>query len=275
MLKKFLPILFLITSLNLFGQSDSKKTITVDEDKIPYGFLESNYGLVYNYFNDYEYLYWVATSIPSEIKKTTAVGYGLGLDLHMPLIYLFAHQNEKRLRFSDDFGLGTYMNSNSVKFNFPISHQDFNAEGESSISGAIILYAGIQACYRLSNKIDIGVKYDPAFMHYDFESSSAVGPTYGLHARVQRCYLDWKMTNAGKSNNDHDARRFNNFTAKYILHPFDRNKINSYLFFSFASEYYNTYLFGRGNTPTGDFKDYAVTSTNWTLIQLGWGMMAF
>jgi hypothetical protein len=286
--KSGILLIFLTASFNIFAQSGSSDDY-VDEGKIPYGVGELNITGLYSSFKEYKLEDYTITgnnpyngspgaSIPQRgLVEKTRTGIGVGLDVHLPLIYILAHKNKSRLRLADDFGLGTYLTSNSRSVKSALTGETINPEyltkynTNPPINGGLLFVAGIQVFYRVNKLIDIGAKYYPYFLHYDFSVNSIFGPTYGLHARIQRCYLDWRVTVPKIDNNIHSQHALNNFSVKYLLN----SSSSSFLMASLITDFYTDPIYGvsTGSYIAPEYRNYVLPSNKWIIVQAGWGLL--
>lgn len=268
-IKKTLQLLigYFIFSFNPLAAQDF-----IDEKESPYGFMEFEGSLVYDHLKDYKYESYILDAnqiLPTryntvnEIKKT---GIGAGLDFHSSLIYLVVHQNKHRFRIADDFGFGTYLTSYSRTVKNDSTKQTIypiypNTRGYSNPkkSGAIIFYIGIQAVYRINQNWDIGLKYHPVFLHFDFHIGGAMGSEYGLHVRYKRLFIDYKITPRNTFMPDSE---YNQLNLKYLIRAPASDKKNIYL-----SAYW-----GYRYTPS-EFKYDKPPNTIWSLIKIGFGFL--
>jgi hypothetical protein len=258
----FLVMLCVVFSLSAVAQRDNTGTY-IDQEVIPYGFLQLNPGLVYSHFSEYKF--------ETQMTRRTVTGMGIGMEAHFPLIYLLAHNTERRFRIADDLGLGTYMISNKVKREDALTNASLpNTEINSKLNGSIIFYAGLQAVFRISKTFDVGVKYYPLFLHYDFMNPGAFGQTFGFTARIQRLYIDCRMTK--KKNKDLIVNKgLRTITMRYSVHPFDSDKRPKYLFLTYSSYTFQYNIFPQPARPPG-YENYQLKNSNWTLIEFGWAM---
>lgn len=245
-----LVLLCIAFSFPAFSQKDNTGTY-IDQEVIPYGFLQFNMGLVHSQFAEYQ--------LEPNLTKRTVTGTGIGLNGNFPLIYLLAHNKERRFRVADDLGLGTYMITNKVKREDAVTGMDLgNSETNSKINGSIIFFVGLQAVLRINKTFDIGVKYDPVFLHYDFMNPGAFGQTFGFSARVQRLYIDGRITKT--KNKDYTVNSgLRTLNMRYAIYPFDSGKNPKYLFLTISSLKFRYINQGDKNS-------------NWTLVEVGYGM---
>jgi hypothetical protein len=277
-------VLFYSFSDIAFGQDKNEGTY-IDQEKIPYGFLQLNMGLTYSHFKDYQYESYtmdgpdpynanLISPIPyTTLNKITTFGMGGGLEGHFPLIYLIFHNKERRFRVADDIGLGTYLITNKITRKNVLTNQKLilTERGNSKIDGSIIFYAGIHAVFRINKTFDIGATYYPVFLHYDFYNPGAFGQTFGFTARIQRLYVDCRITKR-KDNNMIVNKGLRTATLRYSIRPFDSDKNPSFLFLTYTSFVFQNNIFPEGTTRPAGYENYKLKNSNWTLIECGWGM---
>jgi hypothetical protein len=274
-LKKFLAILLLVSPSFLFGQNSQ-----YSEEDIPYDVGGMNIPLSYTRYMDVEYgaysvnnpNYSSTNTQPtfafSNLAKVIGSSVGTGIDIHLPLIYLLADNDERRFRIAEDIGLGTTIGTNSEKRKDYFTHKKLQDDDIlSGVGGSFAVWAGLQAFYRINDTYDIGVKVYPYYLYFNLSpDGGAYGQGYGLHARVKKIYLDFLYIT--------DSRK-KAFPATY-------NVKAKYLYGSKRGFVFVNTMF---NHETGPFKittSAPVTPeisavkdvpTNWMVFQLGWGIL--
>lgn len=202
--------------------------------------------------------------------KTMNYSIAAGIDLHLPLIYLLACQDNSRFRISDDLGLGCLLGSNThVRRDYFTNAKLESPVIKSAVGGSLAFWAGIQAFYRVSNLLDVGVKYYPLYYYVGLEPDLAAAIRgYGVHARVSKFYADMLWVTFGKK----DKSKPLTTMAKIKYHYTEKK--NNYVFLNvmFSHETKpNTSDIGVPMPP----EVFAVKTikSNWAIYQLGWGIM--
>jgi hypothetical protein len=282
---KNIKFYLIVAIFNLTLNSFAQKTY-IDEEKIPYGFMEFDGSLVFTQSQRYSYQgytitgpspynSWQTAQIPyTDVVKTTLTGIGAGIDLHVPFIYLFVHQNKSRFRIADDLGLGTYLSSNTLKRTNELTKESIPAYAFNtmpSINGSIIFYLGVQGCFRINETFDIGARFTPLFLYYDFQNGTVYAPTYGLHLRVKRFFIDYRIT-PDKSKDHTSSTGFSCAGVKYLIHPSGGKKLGTYVSASLTFMHYKASVF-HGAPPPIEYSNYKTKFDNWNTLRLGYGLL--
>lgn len=202
--------------------------------------------------------------------KTINYSIATGIDLHLPFIYLLASQDRSRFRVADDLGLGCLLGSNThLRRDYFTNARLESPVIKSAVGGSIAFWAGVQAFYRVSNLLDVGVKYYPFYMYLGLEPDLAAAIRgYGLHARVGKVYADLLWVTFGAK----DKSKPNTTMAK-IKYLYAKKK-NNYVFLNWM---YNHQTNPNTNTigvaMPAEVAAVKTVVTKWSIFQTGWGIM--
>jgi len=156
---------------------------------------------------------------------------------------------------------------------------DKNKSTKSDVNAGITFYYGIQAVYRINNTFDIGVKYIPVYATGD-NNVTNIGNTYGLHARINRFYIDYRITpTAAYTRSKNADNTFESNGAKYVCvkYVIAKERHNAYLFASLNSYTYQLNdTYGNGGTfiPSG-YENYTAQKNHSNIFRFGLGMMVY
>ncbi len=274
--------------------SELHSQVTVDEDVIPYGLSDGDLSVAYFKNRTFQYeKYTLERQGPVYQGQTTSIeaegmnekiysGIGGGLDVRIPLLYMFIHKNKKRLRIADDIALGTFLCSNKLKVKDALHDETIEPEynnkykSSASVSLGYTVYVGIQATYRISDLLDVGVKYTPLFATYAAKMYNS-GSSYGFHLRVKRIYFDYRLTPykmSEYSQADYETKGMRHFCVKYLLPDNFTFRGNGYVFASLNSFTYKSkdpYETG-GRIPTG-YENYTVEKSHLNVFKIGIGLI--
>ena len=290
-----LVLLFNLGTTKLFSQ------ITIDENELGYDIGDADLSIVYDKYKQYVYGDYtiprdgyVNAGLTADIqtrgmRELKYTGIGGGLYLRAPLLYALIHKNTKRFRIADDFGIGTFLSSNKLKTKDALTGDDIkfdqNLSSEPKVNFGITFYYGIQAMYRISNLLDVGIRYIPIFATGDSKVSN-IGATYGVHVRVKRFYIDYNITPSAsfttyatrairkEQRSQFESNGLSNICVKYVISP---AKHNTYLFASLNSYSYKLVdIYGNGGTfiPQG-YENYSAQKSHFNIFKVGMGMMIF
>jgi hypothetical protein len=238
---KTLIVLILVAtfSLNYFNAYAQADFID-EETSAPYGFLDTEF-----YANYIRYEGYSISNI--NVTKGVAAGFGGGLEVHFPLIYMFAHQNKHRFRIADDIVIGG---------------------SYTSAVGASINYGlGIQTVYRINETFDIGVKYYPIFYRSDANMGHTNGSAYALHARISRFFVDYRII-PEVIDSHLESTGINFLSVKYLYTPITSEKFY-YLSLTYGwDNYKNT---GYSSTPSVQ-EEFNGKTFRWNTMRFSWGI---
>jgi len=246
--------------------------ITTNEEEIPYGISDGDFSIVYDKFKLFTYGDYVIERegyvnpgltpyIEAKgMREINYTGIGAGIDVRFPILYALIHKNTKRLRVADDFGLGTFLSTNKITMKDALTDTDLkydqNKSSKSPVNYGITFYYGIQAVYRISNTVDIGLRFIPLYGTGDSKITNT-GTTFGLHARINRFYIDYRITPSASYTRSKNAENtFESNGAKYVCvkYAIAKKSYNGYLFASLNSYTYQVNdTYGNGETfiPAG------------------------
>jgi hypothetical protein len=272
---KGIAFLFISLSILCYNATFAQST------SIAYDLGDGDISLLSAKNNQYTY----DASASPNVRNFIRSGIGVGLDVRLPILYMLLHKQEHRLRIADDFGFGTYLCSNNLTVKNPLTNTTMDKSNyvEAMVSVGVTIHYGIQAVYRVNDKVDIGAKWLPLF-GTDGAHVTNIGTTLGLHLRINQFYIDYRTTPSASytryptradkkaAENSFESNGLHNLCVKYSVpnarhHGYIFTSINSY-----AYQLTDFYANAKAFTPAG-YENYTLQKNRAFIVRIGVGWM--
>ncbi|HEU4717441.1 MAG TPA: hypothetical protein VFU15_06400, partial [Bacteroidia bacterium] len=220
------------------------------------------------------------TAYSGALARVNKTVIGTGIELRTGLLYLLLSRDKYRFRIADSEIIGFIIGGNKEKrFDYTTKQRLPLPGGLYSspwIGGSYVLAAGLKACYRINNLIDIGVSYYPLYYYIDIGASITGNTTgayisgYGGHLRVGKIYADFMEVKLPSKQTDRwDHGPTYNVSVKYRY-----GSKWHFLSFNSMNQRVNTDVQNNsGLFMPQDVAAKAPVPQKWWVYQVGWGIM--